>query len=80
VQVGYLEEFLLWMCGSALAQLPGSGGVTSSGGVQEQWRCGTEGRGQWAWVGVGLGELTGHSWDRGSDFIANPINGNSRKQ
>ena len=30
--------------------------------------------------GDGLGELTGHSWDRGSDFIANPINGSSRKQ
>jgi len=23
---------------------PGSGGVTVSGGIQETWRCGTEGR------------------------------------
>ena len=27
---------------------PGSGGVAVPGGVQEPWRCGTEGRGQWA--------------------------------
>jgi len=27
----------------------GGGGVTIPGGVQETWRCGTEGRGQWAW-------------------------------
>ena len=33
---------------------PGSGGVTIPGGVPEPWRCGTEGRGQWAWWG-GLG-------------------------
>ena len=36
---------------------PGSGGVTVPGGVQELWRCGTEGRGQWAWRGVaGVGD------------------------
>ena len=35
---------------------PGSGGVTIHGGAPEQWRCGTEGRGQWArWGGVGMG-------------------------
>ena len=34
---------------------PGNGGVTVPGGVQKPWRCGTEGRGQWArWGGVGL--------------------------
>jgi len=26
----------------------GSGGVMVPGGVQGMWRCGTEGRGQWA--------------------------------
>ena len=31
------------------------GGVTVPGGAQELWRCGTEGRGQWAqWDGLGL--------------------------
>jgi len=33
---------------------PGSGGVTVPGSVPEQWRCGTEGCGLWAWWG-GLG-------------------------
>ena len=28
-------------------------------GVQELWRCGTEGNDQWGWVGVGLGDLRG---------------------
>jgi len=35
-------------------------GVTILGGVPEQWRCGTELHGQWAWwvwVGLGLGDL-----------------------
>ena len=33
----------------------GGGGVTVPGGVPEPWRCGTEGRGQWAWWdGLGL--------------------------
>jgi len=27
----------------------GGGGVIIPGGVPEPWRCGTEGRGQWAW-------------------------------
>ena len=36
---------------------PGSVGVTVPGGAQELWRCGTEGRGQWAWRGVaGVGD------------------------
>ena len=40
------------MSGEALAQAAqGSGGVTVPGGVQEVWRCGTEGHGQWAWWG-----------------------------
>jgi len=37
----------------------GGGGVTVPAGVQEPWRCGTEGCGQWAWwgwAGVGLGD------------------------
>ena len=35
-----------WRTGTAAH---GGGGVTVPGGVQEPWRCGTEGRGQWAW-------------------------------
>ena len=35
---------------------PRSGGVTILGGAPEPWRCGSGGRGQWAWWGVlGLG-------------------------
>ena len=44
----------------------GGGGVTVPGGVQELWRCGTEGRGQWAqwgwadgWTLVGFSSLRG---------------------
>ena len=38
------------MSGEALEQAAqGGGGVTIPGGGQEPWRCGTEGRGQWAW-------------------------------
>jgi len=37
-----------WCSGTA-AQ--GGGGVTVPGGAQEQWGCGTEGRGQWVWWG-----------------------------
>ena len=39
---------------------PGGGGVPVPGGVQEPWRCGTEGRGQQTWwggLGLGLGTL-----------------------
>ena len=35
---------------------PGNGKFYIPGGVQEAWRCGTEGYGQWAWCG-GLGVL-----------------------
>ena len=28
----------------------GGGAVAIPGGVEELWRCGTEGRGQWAWA------------------------------
>ena len=43
----------------AQAQLPRNAGVTVPGGVPEPWRCGTEGRGQWArWGGLGLGDLS----------------------
>ena len=31
----------------------GGGGVTAPGGVQEAWRCGTEGCGQWVILVVG---------------------------
>ena len=37
-----------------------SGKVTIPGGVEEPWRCGIEGCGQWwGWAGVGLGDLRG---------------------
>ena len=42
----------------------GGGGVTVPGGVQELWRCGTEGRVQWAWwdgLMVGINDLRGLS-------------------
>jgi len=37
------------------------GGVTVPGGVQELWRCGTEGHisGHGGWAGVGPGDLRG---------------------
>ena len=41
-----LSERAVMHCDSC----PGRGdGVTVPGGVKEPWRCGTEGRGQWAW-------------------------------
>ena len=52
VQVRYLEEFFPRKSGEAVAQAAqGGGGVTVHGGVQEPWRCGIEGCGQWAWWG-----------------------------
>ena len=54
VQGTYYEKFLLRKSGQALAQTAqGGGGVTIPGGVQKQWRCGTEGCGQWAVLVVG---------------------------
>lgn len=50
--------------GDAVAQLHGNGGVTVPGGVQEWWRCVTEGHGQlvwWGWDRVGLGHLNDFS-------------------
>ena len=45
-----------WLLGKISSQ--GGGGVTVSGRVQEPWRCGTEGHGQWArWGEWGLGIL-----------------------
>jgi len=32
-----------------VAQVAQGGGGTIPGGVHELYRCGTEGRGQWAW-------------------------------
>jgi len=51
-----------WWCSGTAAQR--GGGVTVPRKVQEPWRCGTEGCGQWAWwgsAGVGLGHLRGLS-------------------
>ena len=45
-------SYLLRKSNGALAQAAqGDGGVTIPGGVQENSRCGTEGRGYWAWWG-----------------------------
>ena len=50
IQVGYEEKFLLQKSGEALERAAQGGGrVTIAGGVQELWRRGTEGHGQWAW-------------------------------
>jgi len=51
------REEMRWLCPTSVAKgrtaqgrgAQGGGGVTVPGGVQELWRCGTEGRGQWAW-------------------------------
>ena len=56
------ETFILPKSSAAVAQLSRSGGVTNPGGVPGLWRCGSEGRGQWArlgWAEVGLGDLRG---------------------
>ena len=56
VQVGIRNNFFSkeQRCSGTAAQ--GGGGATIPGGVQELWRCGTWGRGQWArWGGLGLG-------------------------
>ena len=60
----WLPLFHLRKSGEALAQAAqgGGGGVTIPGGVQELWRCGTEGHGLWHGGGrftVGLDELRG---------------------
>ena len=45
-QVEYLEKILLRKYGEALAQAArGGGGVTVPGGVQELWKCSTDGCG-----------------------------------
>ena len=57
VQIEYQEKVLLRQRDNALEWASqGGGGVTVPGGVQG---CGTEGRGQWGWVGVGLNGLSG---------------------
>ena len=61
VKVGYYEQFLLRKSSEALEwAAQGGGGIAIPRGVPEPWRCGTEGRGQWAWwdgLGLGLGIL-----------------------
>ena len=59
VQVEYQEEFLLRKSGGAQAQAAQEGGgVNIPRGVQEPWRYGTEGHGQWAqWDGLGLNQV-----------------------
>lgn len=43
--VGYLEQLLLCKSGRVVERLPGEAVVTDTGGVQELFRCGTEGHG-----------------------------------
>lgn len=60
-QDGYWEIFIFRKNGDAVAEAAwGGGGVTIPVGIQELWRCGSEGHGQCAWWGraeVGLGDL-----------------------
>ena len=62
-RLGIRKKFLLRLSGEALAQAArGGGAVTIHRGVEELWRCGTEGRSEWAWWGwveVGRGDLSG---------------------
>jgi len=56
--LGKISSRKKWSVTGTAAQ--GGGGLTIRGGVQEPWRCGTEGRGQWAWwdgLALGLGDL-----------------------
>ena len=51
--LGNISSLKEWCCSGTATH--GGGGVTVPGGVPDQWRCGTEGRGQWAWWdGLGL--------------------------
>ena len=51
---GKTSSLKKWCC-SGTAARGGGGGVTIPGDVQEPWRCGSEGWGQWAqWGGLGL--------------------------
>jgi len=55
-QVSYSSNFLSSLASllsKEICLLPAQGGgaVTVPGGVQEPCRCGTEGRGEWAWWG-----------------------------
>jgi len=63
VHAGYEEKSVLRKSGDALAQAAqAADGIIVLGGVQEPWRCGTEGRGWWArWeqAGVRVGDLSG---------------------
>ena len=43
----------IWLQSPAFREVFAHGGVNIPGGVQELWRCSTEGCGQWAWWGVG---------------------------
>ena len=64
VRAGYQEKFLLQKSGQALERTAlGGGGVTVPGGVQEMFKCCTEGHGLVGNIGdrwtVGLGDLRG---------------------
>ena len=50
--MGFQETFRLRKSSEALAQ-DAQGAVESPGVVQEPWRCGTKGHGQWAALLVG---------------------------
>jgi len=54
----FTVSFVSFLCTShrlACTCAQGGGALTVPGGAQELWRCGTEGRGQWAWWdGLGL--------------------------
>ena len=54
VQVGQQEK----SSGALATGCPEGDGVAVPGGVQELWRCGTEGHGQWTWWGL----LDGWTW------------------
>ena len=55
VQVGNEEKIILSKHGEVLEwAAQGDGAVTVPVDVPELWRCGTEGRGQWRWVDLGV--------------------------
>jgi len=49
--IGSKDKFHLRSCEALAEAAQGGGGVTVPESVEELWRCGTEGHGQWAWWG-----------------------------